>query len=428
MKLDTGYLIDPARNLAFMALALTVAIFVFAYSTRFGQVSILAFYACWLPLLALRPGLFLPGLGRVAVLGLLPALALLSVIWSDLPAVSLRAAIQYATTVLAALIAARLATPRSFAIGGMAGVIAVLAYSFLDGTYAYDVIDGSYAFQGAFSSKNQLGLFASLGVVFAAAILLLFPAGPLLSLAALGAVGMGIAALMLSRSTTSIITLIGTLGLITAARIIVRLAAGHRRAAIALGLVMALAMVPAIFLTGVFDGILAVFGKDTTLTGRTFLWREGILFGHEHPVRGLGYYAFWTHGRPLAEALWEVFYITARTGFHFHNTYIEVYVALGLVGLAAMLGFVAALLLLALRVLMNRHLTGEGIFCAGLAVMFTVRSLVEIDFFTPYTVGAFVVFYCALQMADQRALEGELVQRRAARARRAAQRLRAATV
>ena len=37
---------------------------------------------------------------------------------------------------------------------------------------------------------------------------------------------------------------------------------------------------------------------------------------------------------PKPSGYGEEFYITARTGFHFHNTYIEVLVELGFVGLA----------------------------------------------------------------------------------------------
>ena len=35
-----------------------------------------------------------------------------------------------------------------------------------------------------------------------------------------------------------------------------------------------------------------------------------------------------------AERLWEEFYVGSRSGFHFHNTFIEALVELGVVGLA----------------------------------------------------------------------------------------------
>ena len=80
--------------------------------------------------------------------------------------------------------------------------------------------------------------------------------------------------------------------------------------------------------------LLGAFGKDSTLTGRTYLWAEGLAAAGAAPTFGTGYYAYWVQGFPEAERLWEEFYITSRSGFHFHNTYIEALVELGVVGFA----------------------------------------------------------------------------------------------
>ena len=48
----------------------------------------------------------------------------------------------------------------------LAGVCLVVLFSLAFGGYHYDPLDGSYSFVGAFSSKNQLGLFSSLGHLF----------------------------------------------------------------------------------------------------------------------------------------------------------------------------------------------------------------------------------------------------------------------
>ena len=84
---------------------------------------------------------------------------------------------------------------------------------------------------------------------------------------------------------------------------------------------------------GALDLLLGAFGKDATLTGRTYLWAEGLAAARENPFLGVGYQAYWVQGFPEAERLWEEFYIGSRSGFHFHNTYIEVLVELGFVGL-----------------------------------------------------------------------------------------------
>ncbi|PZR43228.1 MAG: exopolysaccharide biosynthesis protein, partial [Stutzerimonas stutzeri] len=50
MRIAKASLIEPGANTAYAATAVALSFFVFAYSFRFGQVSILAYYALWLPL------------------------------------------------------------------------------------------------------------------------------------------------------------------------------------------------------------------------------------------------------------------------------------------------------------------------------------------------------------------------------------------
>ena len=52
MKIAKANLVSPDRNFWYGLIAVAVSIFVFAYSTLFGQVSVLAYYALWLPLIA----------------------------------------------------------------------------------------------------------------------------------------------------------------------------------------------------------------------------------------------------------------------------------------------------------------------------------------------------------------------------------------
>jgi hypothetical protein len=47
----------------------------------------------------------------------------------------------------------------------IAGVGIVLIYSLLFGYYELRCLDGTYSFVGAFASKNQLGFYASLGLI-----------------------------------------------------------------------------------------------------------------------------------------------------------------------------------------------------------------------------------------------------------------------
>lgn len=156
----------------------------------------------------------------------------------------------------------------------------------------------------------------------------------------------------------------------------------------------------AAFRAGVFDAVLAAFGKDSTLTGRTYLWNQAIEIGARNPTFGLGYNAFWTHGRPEAEQLWEEFFITGRTGFHFHNLLIESYVALGILGLILVGGICVLLVAMPITAILQRRGTGSVMICSGLSLLFLVRSGAEVDFITAYTAGSFLVSFVIVHLFD----------------------------
>jgi exopolysaccharide production protein ExoQ len=401
MRIPKRRLLDRDANALFAIPSVAVSMLVFAYSTRFGSASILVFYACWLPLFLIAPSILLMGATRVAPLLVLPALAALSTLWSDVPTTTLRGAIQYGTTVFCGLVAARVVSMPSLAAGGMLGGLLVLAYSAANGGYSYDVVDGSYAFNGAFASKNQLGYFCSVTFLFSLAVLVLYRAGFGWRLVAAATGLFALALLWKSDSATSILSLAFSVGVLGVAVAVAMLPPVPRSAAILAILFGSVALAAAAISAGAFDATLAAFGKDTTLTGRTYLWREGLAQGAQAPLSGLGYYAFWTPGRPAAEILWEEFYITGRTGFHFHNTPIEAYVALGLPGVALVGALTLALVVMALLTVWQRSATATSALCAALALLFVLRSAVEIDFFTPYTLGSFLVPFLLLNMMDR---------------------------
>ncbi len=410
MKISAGLVTDPARNGLYASAAIALSLMVFAYSTLFGSVSILCFYAIWLPALLLpTPALFRAPLNLLPFL-LLPALAATSALWSDLPAVTLRAAIQWGSTIVLGLLAARVTSIAALARGLLLGGLVVIIYSVLNGDYAYDVVDGTYAFAGAFSSKNQLGLFASITMI-AAAFPLTNPRreGPVWVAAALGIGAFAAATLWRTESATSVITVILAFAVILVALGVLHLPRLLRVMAVALGGVLVVLGLVAALNFGALDVIFSVFGKDATLTGRTYLWSRGLEFAESHQTLGLGYYAFWIPGRAQAEELWTEFHIAAQTGFHFHNTLIEGYVGLGLVGVA-LLGLWTLMLLVLPLMSMLQARTRAAAILAGLSLLFLVRSFVEIDFFTPYTAGSFLVPSILLRMLDARRLGNSALQ------------------
>ncbi|WP_062228081.1 O-antigen ligase family protein [Aureimonas frigidaquae] len=395
MRIAKASLIDPERNGLYATCATALSVFVFAYSTRFGQVSILAYYALWLPLILID---YRRVLGRVLSTPWIVAfvgLALLSTFWSAAPGVTARASVQFATHVFCALLAVNLVSIRSLTRGMVVGTALVMVYSLIFGHYSYDALDGTYSFVGAFSSKNQLGLYASLGIYFALASVFILGERGLWRLATLASVPMAGYGLFAAQSATSVLATVAALAITFGFQPLLAFRPRHRKALLALGIVVLAAALPVVFGSGVADSVLGIFGKDTTLTGRTYLWSEGIAAGNLNPVFGAGYYAYWVQGFGEAERLWYEFYIATRSGFHFHNTYIELYVELGLVGVALMAFLILRTVLghLGRLVSDNRNRASHLLF--GLMAMFLIRSFVEIDVMTPYTVGAFLMFYAA---------------------------------
>src|SRR5581483_2182010 len=77
----------------------------------------------------------------------------------------------------------------------------------------------------------------------------------------------------------------------------------------------------------------AIFDKDPTFTGRTYLWYRAEPVIQQKPLLGHGFAAFWRPGSIDAEGLWRWAGVKHTVGFNFHNTFIETLVQLGIVGL-----------------------------------------------------------------------------------------------
>ena len=155
------------------------------------------------------------------------------------------------------------------------------------------------------------------------------------------------------------------------------------------------ALLPLLLILGISFGlqdlVLQAFGKDATLTGRTYLWGEGYKIGMRNPGFGVGYAAFWVQGRPEAEKFWYQFYIHSKTGFHFHDTYVEIFVELGLAGFSLLTLWLARALFGSLRAITLHGPRLEFVVPVGIAVMLLVRSFVEVDVLGPFGIGLFLL-------------------------------------
>ena len=392
MRIARRHLINAQFNRLYTSLAITASMFVFAYSTSFGKIAILVLYSFWLPLILVDYRRVIGPARRLFLPALFCTFALSSVFWSAAPSTSLRGAIQYATQILCALIAARTCDLKSLTWGIVVGGAIVILYSVAFGRYAFDTLDGSYTFVGAFASKNQLGFFSSLCLYFTLIGLFALRVN-WIGIAVLAASGLlATATLLASHSATSIISVI-----LATLTLVVFLLSLRFRPSLRTGLLLLLAPLTSIAIVaalqmGGASALLGAFGKDATLTGRTYLWSIGMQSIWNHPILGVGYQAYWVEGFAEAERLWAEFFITARTGFHFHNTLIETSVELGILGLAMLICiYVAIIAHLVRRVI--RQEDREAAAFLGLMVMMLVRAFVEVDTLNPYTIGSFLIFF-----------------------------------
>ncbi|CDZ36044.1 O-antigen ligase family protein [Neorhizobium galegae] len=402
MRIAKSALVDPAHNEVYGVAAVALSFFVFAYSSRFGQISILAYYGVWFLLLLADYRRALGNYLRYLWIFGFALFCFISAFWSPAFGISLRTAIQYLTHLVCALIAMRTISVLTLTRGAIVGTAIVLLFSMLFGTYLYDAIDGSYSFVGAFSSKNQLGFYASLGLLFAASYLLIWRQKGLW-LVASGGVGLLSAyCLLASQSATSAITTAGVLALCLGYMPVAHLAPNHRKLLVAGLVVIAVVAVIGALQVGAVDAVLGIFGKDSTLTGRTYLWQQGIEAIRENPILGTGYQGYWVPGFADAERLWDDFFITARSGFHFHNTFIEVAVETGLVGLALLCMIMLTNVFGHLSAMLSRDRDpGSTLLCA-LSILLLIRAFVEVDVLFPYQIGSFLMFYAAGRLTLRR--------------------------
>lgn len=182
------------------------------------------------------------------------------------------------------------------------------------------------AWRGLFLEKNILGFTMCWGALMCASAALLAPKRALLWWPA---AGLCVLLLLLSTSKTSLLALgfgVAAFGLV----LIVRRGGVGAVTAIYIavvgiaGLAIAIALAPQV--------LLDLLGKDATLTGRTKIWDAVLRLIHERPWLGFGYGAVWTDDTGWGPLAWVVKWAKFKPS-HAHDSWLEQWLGLGLVGL-----------------------------------------------------------------------------------------------
>jgi exopolysaccharide production protein ExoQ len=156
-----------------------------------------------------------------------------------------------------------------------------------------------------------------------------------------------------------------------------------------------------LFQFDVMDTILRSFGKDSTLTGRTFIWDWGHRIMNEHPWTGVGASGFWRPNVGVANQILTFFFYEQFVKFSFHNSYLENGVQLGYPGYYATYVVAAWGLWSAARTwLRNQSLLNATFFV--FAIMVVIRSNAEIDLALELGATAVLFFIGAARKEDLR--------------------------
>lgn len=296
------------------------------------RIGILPAYAAALLMLLMSPFSAVKATLRQPFLILLMAVVCASYFWSIAPDQTARRAFAVICTTLGGIvIASRFRWAQIAEVTAIAfGILAVLSLLVCIAVPRIGVMTEIFpgAWRGLWVEKNILGGIMALGFsIFAAAAIL----NPRRALAWCGFAVLALFLVLMSQSKTSLVSLL--LGALALGFVYV-VQRGPALGVASLWLAVSACALAGAFVFFASDLVFGLLGKDATLTGRTEIWAAIVRQIEQRPWTGYGYEAVWTDksGRgPFA-------FIVKEAGFtpqHAHNSWLEQWLGLGLLGLAA---------------------------------------------------------------------------------------------
>jgi exopolysaccharide production protein ExoQ len=309
---------------------------------------------------------------------IIPVLCVISAIWAPSSSEAIRKGqFMFLTVAVAVYAATRLSVREILLVYAAGELVGALMSVMLPNPVAG-------AWTGVFGQKNHLAVH--MFILFTTSFALALDRGTnrWIRGGMLGAILLSAALIILSRSATTILlTGCATLAFLghaylwqPAARI------RHMRILLVFVLVL-LATLAGLFLFGLFqfdamDTVLKAFGKDSTLTGRTFLWAIAERIMAENPWTGVGANGFWRPELGAANEITTYFFYEHFVKFSFHNSYYENGVQLGYPGYYATIFMAGWALFETARTWMRNQTLPNAAFLI-LAVMVIIRSNAEPD-------------------------------------------------
>ncbi len=382
----------PERRAIFF---IAISALIMSFSSLVPVVPILAFYALWFPLIYYRNVFILRLTPSLLPLGLLSFLCVYSTFWSYDPGKSIYYGLEFASMLVCVIIAMRIVPSKCFLKGMIIGTSVVLLINLLSNNYSTVYATGKPALVGVFDQKNTVGIIAAIGLVLS--FLYFFYTESLKEKICFSILPMftGAICLYLSLSKTSLLAALGTLSVLGGMYIVTKFPRWLRGFVIPLAIfgICTVALFIFAFEIDIYGFVLEKLEKDPTMTGRTWLWAQGIERALERPLTGYGYNAFWVRGQPDAELYWNVFDFEKEKGFSFHNIYIETFVQLGIVGLSIMIFFFISAFIKTFVSIIRHGMHLKTVLCLSIVTLFFIESLASVELLGPFGIQSFLFYF-----------------------------------
>lgn len=326
-------------------------------------------------------------------------MALASMIWAPEPQFAFQRTLRLLPAVGLGVMFAQYYSTRRFlqliSLAVLASAIASIIMGAFFPAFGHSGMSQGYetAWRGAITHKNFAGLTYALGIMFVGYARLINAISLRLAVPTILACAF---MLIMSSSLTPLVSMVAAVT-VTLATLLVRKSPLEVRMLLALcvfvplvGMVMLMLLAPDVFVS--------LAGRDLTLTGRTDIWSAVWHQILANPVRGYGY-AFWASPSPARDVIWsEVPY----TPPHSHNSWLDLWLQLGLVGLVS----IALLMLRQLRrafSAVSRQSNPMAPLFLTLMVFLFIESLTEVLFSEPGVAGIVWLVWVSVSLDKDRA-------------------------
>lgn len=322
---------------------------------------------------------------------IIPVFCIVSALWAPSASDAIRKGMLFALGSVVSIYAASRVSGRNILLVFMAAET-IAAFMSLQSP---NIIGGAWT--GIFGQKNFLAM--NMFILYGAAlgIMLDRDTNRWFRLWALGVAPLAFFLIVMAKSGTTTIMLAGATAAMLGHAFLWQPAARIKHLRLLFTLALAVAVTAGMLVLFGFmhfdaeGSLLDALGKDSTLTGRTYLWATAERTMAEHPLLGVGADGFWRSEYGLANSIVRYFDFEQYVKFSFHNSYLENGVSFGYPGYWATV-FIAAWAIWQPGVTWLKNQSAINAAFLILAIMVIIRTTTEIDLALEFTATCTLLF------------------------------------